>query len=120
MAISIELSFQQVTGSDSAPLVGVRDWTEFSEGKRGKRIGSTYEILLLNNSCEKLRIHVEESESIISQEEIDKRAQSLNFCMIRCDGFKGRPYSDKNGRLAISASATKVTLVNTGTGVAKA
>jgi hypothetical protein len=119
--IEIQLTEEPVIGSSTAPLVAVQDWTEYtSDGKRGKRLGSTYEILLLNNSCEKLRVHVEDAAPIIAQEELDKHNKSMNFCMVRFEGFTGRPYADRNGRLAISASAEKIFLVNAGTGVAKA
>ena len=119
--INILLTFEQVVGTNTAPLVAAQDWMEYSsEGKRGKRLGTTYEVLLLNNSCEKLRIHVEDSAPIISQDELDKHNSAMSFCQIRVEGFKGRPYSDRNGRLAISASADKIILVNAGTGAAKA
>lgn len=120
-SLSITLTLEQIVGANTVPLVAVLDWMEFTaDGKRGKRLGSTYEILLLNNACEKLRVHVEDSTPVITQEELDKHNSSMSLCMARFDGFKGRPYSDKNGRLAISASADKIILINAGTGALKA
>jgi len=121
MAINLTLNFQQVVGTESAPLVTVRDWTEFTDGKKGRRIGTSYEILLLNSGCLKLTVKVEDTVPAVTQEELDKRNTSMNFMLVKFDGFHARPYSDRNGQIQLSAKADKIILCNNniGTGATK-
>lgn len=120
MQCKIIMSDKETLGADTNPVVAVQDWIEYNpDGKRGRRLGSTYDVLMLSCFCEKLRVHVEDSASIITQDELDKHNKSMNFCMVRFEGFKGRPYVDKSGRLAITARADKIILVNSGSGAVK-
>lgn len=112
MALNIELNFLQVVGADSAPLVSLRDWMEYTDGKRGKRLGTCFEVLLLNNACTKLTVKVEDVASPIEQQELDRRNSSLNFVSVKFDGFKARPYADSKGQMQISAKAAKIIFLN--------
>jgi hypothetical protein len=110
-------------GQNSVPVVGMHEWKEYSEnGKAGKLLGYTYEILLLSSNCEKVRVRVEDCTPITTPEEIDKHNNSLNFMMVKFEGFQARPYSGNSGQMQISAKANKAILlnVNAGTGATKA
>jgi hypothetical protein len=107
---NLSLTFQQISGgSDSAPVVAVSDWYDYQDGKRGKRLGSRYTILLLADGCSQLAVKVEDEAPVITQEELDKHNISMNFVLARFGGcFVARPYADRNGQMQLSAKAEQI------------
>lgn len=116
MAFNISLSFQQISGgTDFSPVVGVSDWYEYQDGKpTSTRLGSRYTILLLADGCSQLAVKVEDEAPVITQEELDKHNISMNFVLCRFEGFTARPYTDRAGRMQLSAKADRIVLVKEG------
>lgn len=116
MAFNISLSFQQISGgADFSPVVGVSDWYEYQDGKpTSTRLGSRYTILLLADGCSQLAVKVEDEAPVITQEELDKHNISMNFVLCRFEGFTARPYTDRAGRMQLSAKADRIVLVKEG------
>lgn len=111
---NFSLTFQQISGgSDSAPLVGVSDWYEYQEGKRAKRLGSRYTVLLLADGCSQLSVKVEDEAPVITQEELDKHNTTTTFIFARFHNFKATVYPSDH-QIKLSAKADRIELVKDG------
>lgn len=108
----IDYPFKELAGRDSAPLVGIRESFVYESGqKTDKRDGTSYEVLLLSQACEKLRVKVSADETpAFSQEELDECNKSLDFVMVSFDGFQIKPYS-MNNSMQISAKAESIKIL---------
>lgn len=110
LQLKIQLTFLQVFGSEVAPLVGVRDWHEYLDGKKGNLLGTVYDLLVLP-SCATLSVKVPAS-PVITQEELNTHNQALDFVMCKMDGFTARPYvNSQSNSMQLTAQAKGITIV---------
>lgn len=110
---SFTLTFQQIAGgADFAPIVGVSDLYEYKDGKpTSTRLGSRYAVLALADRCSQFSVKIADEAPVITQEELDKHNTSMNFVLARFEGFAARPYTDRSGRMQLSAKADRIVLV---------
>lgn len=103
-----------LNGTEAVPLVGISALTEYVDGKpTDKQIGFSYDILLLDQACEKLRVKVKNLTPICQQEELDTANATANFIVVKFDRLEIKPYSSSNGRIAYTARADSVEVVGT-------
>lgn len=111
---NFSLTFQQISGgADSAPVVAISDWFDFQDGKRGKRLGSRYTVLLLADGCSQLVVKVEDEAPVITQEELDKHNATTNFIFAKFHNFKATVYPSDH-QIKLSAKADRIELVKDG------
>lgn len=95
-------------GSNSVTLLGVKDWNEYLDGKpTGKKLGFSYEIVLVNGGFDIINVRIAEKTASITQEDIQNADGKLNA---EVDGFIGRIYRTQTG-FGFSATATSITPV---------
>ncbi|MDF2855382.1 MAG: hypothetical protein K0Q87_1233 [Neobacillus sp.] len=113
--LKINLTVSQATGTENPILVGAEDHMELIEEngrwRQGKRLGSSYTVLMLQSCCTPLVVRVEDEKPIIMQSELDIMNLSGNFCRVSFHDFTAEPYKGKSG-LALSATAKKAVIVS--------
>ena len=121
--LTLDLTDQQTFGTGTPFLVSVGDdmeWVEGPDGKRhpGRRLGTKYGALMLQNECNKVFVSTPEETPAISAEEVAAACLSGQFIRVRFEGFTADVYKGKNG-LGISATADKAVVVSAPSGVKK-
>lgn len=114
--LTLDLTSIQTFGTDAPFLVSVGDnmeWLEGPDGKRhpGKRLGTKYGLLMLQNECDKVFVTTPEETPAISQEEVAAACLSGQFIRVRFEGYSADVFKGKNG-LGISATADKAVVVS--------
>ena len=109
-------TFQDLVKAENAPVVHVSPWFEFlPDGKRGKQLGTSYDILLVDDNCDKLRVHVPDMEPAISEEEIINHNAAQDFIQVKFSGFSAKMYV-RDAQIGISAKAEKILRVSNNQG----
>lgn len=121
--LTLGLTSQQTFGTDTPLLVSVEDnteWVEGPDGKRhpGRRLGTKYGALMLQNKCDKVFVTTPEETPAISAEEVAAACLSAQFIRVRFEGYAADVFKGKNG-LGISATADKAVVVSAPSGVKK-
>lgn len=95
MNLKFKLAKDQVFGNAPIVLVGASNYFSYQQGVRGEREGTRYDVLMLNSRGDKLGVKIKDTAPIISQEELDKRNQRLNFILVDFINFSGYVYEGK-------------------------
>lgn len=114
--LTLGLTTQQTFGTDTPFVVSVEDnkeWVDGPDGKRhpGKRLGTKYGALMLQNGCDKVFVTITEETPTISPEEVAAACLSGQFIRVRFEGYAADVFKGKNG-LGISATADKAVVVS--------
>lgn len=110
--MKITLSLEQIlNGRNWLPIVAVRDWYEYTpEGQRGKRLGSVYTGLILDSGCQTIDVKVEDSEPVITQDDLNQANLLLKFFTGKFKNFEATPYVGANKQMKISSKADEIEL----------
>lgn len=102
----ITINLQQVAKGEQLILVGVKPVKEFKDGKQTDTIiGYSYCVVCPQNKYEQLNIKVEQSQPIITQEEIDAKGGALK---VKVKQFEGRFYQDSQKNVHFTAKAAGI------------
>lgn len=107
---NIKLTFTQISGgSKSGILTAVRPNPEYIEGKAsGRQLGFKYEVVLPENSYEKVVVKVEKNNVSITPEYFDELNAEGKVWVSFSNDFEAKLYKDNNGNIAITAKADNI------------
>lgn len=107
------LTLVQVLGTNTAILLSVKDYFDWTDGKKGDRLGTAYNVLALGGDPAILAVKVPDAAPAISQAELDAHNAARDFVEVTFEGFVGTPYSDRAGKMQLSCKAAAVELIDT-------
>ena len=111
---NINLSLNDVAGSERVLLTEITALTEFKEGKRTeKQIGFKYSVVCpdSNPRYQPLTVKILKTKPVVSKEELDQANLAKDDIYITFTNFRATLYLDRNSRPQISASADSAELL---------
>lgn len=109
--MAFQLTGKQVLGSDSAILLGVKEYSEWKDGVKGERQGTAYSVLALggDDPCI-VSVKVPDDAPLVTQAVLEVQNAKRDFIELTFTGFTARTYMDKAGKMALSCKADRAEL----------
>lgn len=101
----------QVAKGENLIIVGVKPVKEFKDGKKTDNvIGYSYSVVCPSNHYEQFFIKVEQSQPVITPEELDAKGGAIKVKAVK--GFTGKFYQNGDKDILFSAKATDIEVIS--------